>query len=195
MNLLVGQEGALDPVFQVDSRERQRIEAAARQRSAVPAGGGVAVVELQLDLAVSALPGEFIEQRVGQRHVQEVGARIDLVLLVQSRELLQVDHGLVRGHPHGHADHQRRSQERGQRFSRPRGHVVENALQLRGIGGVQRVAPRIRFSSPTALYMDLSSTRAAHARPDQISQFRLMRLLQPCANFVNFRGHLPGHSG
>ncbi len=53
LDLLIGERGARDPLGEIDASERQRIQAAACEWRAMPAGGGIAAIELQRNLGES----------------------------------------------------------------------------------------------------------------------------------------------
>src|SRR6185437_1679555 len=73
----VREDGSAYPFLKITARKRERIEAPACERSAVATRRGICVVKLKRDATVTARPGELIENRAGQRHIDEIGSAVD----------------------------------------------------------------------------------------------------------------------
>ncbi len=104
-----------------------------RRRAAAPLGGN------------PRFRRELIQQRPGKGHVEKIRRRVHAVFLVEFRKLFQVEHGLVGGHPHRHAHHQRAGQNV---MQRPRLECfcisARMDFSFAGIGGIEHVTAQRR---------------------------------------------------
>ena len=176
----------LDPRFQVDTAQSQRIQASTRKRRAMPAGRAVSMVELQFHAPVFLARCELIQQRPGQRHIYKVGARIHFVAFVKKRQLLEIHNRLVGSHPHRHAHHQRALKNLRKRKLRAPRDIGENVFELRRIGGIQYVAARAALQQSHGIVHVLVFGRSAHPGPDQESQRGPVNLPDSLPNLIEF---------
>ncbi len=102
---------------------------------------GVAAVQLQLDAAKTALGAEYVEDGPFQRQIDEVDGVVDIGALVERVELFKIDDRLGGGHAHCHADDQTAPQRLFDgRLLKP-GDLLEDRVELAGIGGVEDEQP------------------------------------------------------
>ena len=136
------------------------------------AGGGVSVVGLKRHLRESTGTSEAVERGARERHVNEVGPAIDFESLIQRGEPFEIDNGFVGCHAHGHADDERGFEEIGQRFARSALKIFDDAFELGGVGGVERVETRTATEEARCVVHGFVFNRAAHSRPDDETQRR-----------------------